>query len=44
MNKEKPTRVEIHLYKDEVALIDKLAKKEGRSRKNFCETVMRKLI
>jgi mRNA-degrading endonuclease RelE of RelBE toxin-antitoxin system len=37
-------RIEIHLESKEVKLLDRLAKEEGRSRKNFCETEIRKLI
>lgn len=37
-------RIEIHLEAKEVKLLDKLAKDEGRSRKNLCETEIRKLI
>jgi metal-responsive CopG/Arc/MetJ family transcriptional regulator len=37
-------RIEIHLEAKEVKLLDKLAKQEGRSRKNLCETEIRKLI
>lgn len=37
-------RIEIHLEPKEVKLLDKLAKEEDRSRKNFCETEIRKLI
>ena len=37
-------RIEIHLDSKEVKLLDKLAKEEGRSRKNLCETEIRKLI
>lgn len=37
-------RIEIHLESKEVKLLDKLAKEEGRSRKNFCETEVRKLV
>lgn len=37
-------RIEIHLEAKEVKLLDKLAKEEGRSRKNLCETEIRKLI
>lgn len=37
-------RIEIHLEAKEVKLLDKLSKEEGRSRKNFCETEIRKLI
>jgi hypothetical protein len=37
-------RIEIHLETKEVKLLDKLAKSEGRSRKNLCETEIKKLI
>jgi len=37
-------RIEIHLEEKEVKLLDKLSKDESRSRKNFCETEIRKLI
>lgn len=37
-------RIEIHLETKEVKLLDKLSKEEGRSRKNLCETEIRKLI
>jgi hypothetical protein len=37
-------RIEIHLESKEVKLLDKLSKEQCRSRKNFCETEIRKLI
>lgn len=37
-------RIEIHLESKEVKLLDKLSKEQGRSRKNFCEVEIRKLI
>lgn len=37
-------RIEIHLESKDVKVLDKLAKDNGRSRKNFCETEIRKLI
>lgn len=38
-------RIEIHLDdKKEVKHLDKLAAEQGRSRKNFCETEIRKMI
>lgn len=37
-------RIEIHLEPKEVKELDKLAKAEDRSRKNFCETVIKKII
>lgn len=37
-------RIEIHLDSKEVKVLDKLAKDNGRSRKNFCETEIRKLV
>jgi predicted transcriptional regulator len=38
------TRIEIHLTPEEVAKLDAIAKADGRSRKNLCETEIRKLI
>lgn len=38
------TRIEIHLLEAEVKILDKIAEKEGRSRKNFCETSIRSII
>jgi len=38
------TRIEIHLTEQEVKTLDAIAKSEGRSRKNFCETEIRKII
>ena len=37
-------RIEIHLDKTETDILDAIAKEEGRSRKNLCETEVRKLI
>lgn len=37
-------RIEIHLTKDEVKQLDNIAKEQGRSRKNLCETQIRKVI
>jgi uncharacterized protein (DUF1778 family) len=37
-------RIEIHLDAKEVKLLDKIAKEEGRSRKNFCEVEIKKII
>ena len=37
-------RIEIHLTETEVKLLDKLAKGDGRSRKNYCETIIRNEI
>lgn len=37
-------RIEIHLDSKEAKLLDVMAKQEGRSRKNFCENEIRKLI
>ena len=37
-------RIEIHLDKTETDILDAIAKEEGRSRKNLCETEIRKLI
>lgn len=38
------TRIEIHLPDKDVKILDKIAKQQGRSRKNLCETEIRKLI
>lgn len=38
------TRIEIHLEPKEVKSLDKIAADAGRSRKNFCETEIRKII
>jgi hypothetical protein len=38
------TRIEIHLTEAEVKALDKIAKLDGRSRKNFCETEIRKIV
>jgi len=37
-------RIEIHLEESEVKILDKLAKEQDRSRKNFCEVEIKKLI
>ena len=37
-------RIEIHLDKTETDILDAIAKQDGRSRKNLCETEIRKLI
>ena len=37
-------RIEIHLDKTETNILDAIAKEDGRSRKNLCETQIRKLI
>lgn len=37
-------RIEIHLTEQEVKTLDELAKSEGRSRKNFCETEIKRRI
>lgn len=37
-------RIEMHLTEEEVAIIEQIAKKEGRSRKKQCEVYMRKII
>lgn len=37
-------RIEIHLTEEETAILDVIAKEEGRSRKNLSETEIRKLI
>ena len=38
------TRIEIHLTEDETTILDQIAVEDGRSRKNLCETEIRKLI
>ena len=38
------TRIEIHLTEQETELLHKVAEQQGRSRKNLCETEIRKLI
>lgn len=37
-------RIEIHLTKKETNTLDQIASANGRSRKNLCETEIRKLI
>ncbi len=37
-------RIESHLTKEEVAIIEQIAKQEGRSRKKQCEIYLRKMI
>lgn len=37
-------RIEIHLTDEETETLDKIASADGRSRKNLCETEIRKLI
>ena len=37
-------RIEIHLEEKDVKKLDKLAKENGRSRKNFCENEILKVI
>lgn len=37
-------RIEIHLSEQEAKALDKIAKQDDRSRKNFCETVIRSII
>lgn len=38
------TRIELHLTAEEVAVLDKIAEQQSRSRKNLCETEIRKLV
>ena len=40
----KKIRVEIHLTEEEVKKLDVIAKSDGKSRKNFCETSIKKII
>lgn len=37
-------RIEIHLSDEETKQLDLIAEENGRSRKNFCETEIRKVI
>lgn len=37
-------RVELHMTEEEIKLLDTIGKLEGRSRKNLCETVVRKFM
>ena len=37
-------RIESHLTQEEVAIIEQIAKEEGRSRKKQCEVYIRKMI
>ena len=37
-------RIEMQLTQEEVAVVEKIAKKEGRSRKKQCEVYIRKMI
>jgi hypothetical protein len=37
-------RIEMQLTEEEVAIIEKIAKEEGRSRKKQCEVYIRKMI
>ena len=37
-------RIEIHLLDAEVETLDKIAEQDGRSRKNYYETVIRSII
>jgi len=37
-------RIEIHLTDEETKTLDQIASEDGRSRKNLCETEIRKLI
>jgi len=37
-------RIEIHLTEEETNTLDQIANADGRSRKNLCETEIRKLI
>lgn len=40
----KKVRIEIHLTEEETKTLDQIASADGRSRKNLCETEIRKLI
>ena len=37
-------RIEMQLTEEEVAIIEQMAKEEGRSRKKQCEVYLRKMI
>ena len=37
-------RIELHLTSRETELLEKIAVQQGRSRKNLCETEIRKII
>lgn len=37
-------RIEMHLTMEETHKLDSIAKADGRTRKNFCETHIRKII
>ena len=37
-------RIEMHLTSRETEVLDKIAEQQGRSRKNLCETELRKII
>ncbi len=37
-------RIEMQLTEEEVAVVEKIAKEEGRSRKKQCEVYIRKMI
>lgn len=37
-------RIEIHLNDEETRQLDLIAKENGRSRKNYCETAIRTII
>ena len=40
----KMVRIEMQLTEEEVLIIEKIAKEEGRSRKKQCEVYLRKMI
>lgn len=40
----KKVRIEIHLTESEVKALDNIAKIDGRSRKNYCETLIIKSL
>jgi len=42
--KEVPVRVEMSFSKNETTILDLIAKEEGRSRKNYCEYILKGII
>lgn len=42
--KEKPVRVDIGFSHTEIKILDAIAKEDGRSRKNYCEYILKGII